>query len=145
MTRHLSTIVEGREDKEELNEDECPFGRPVENRHRRLKRRVYSCGDITVSRDWSKEHDALILPPLSCPEKTHGQASISNGKATKETLKGCNYQNIFPDFRPADSNMSMVDLDAKVARHSVRSKLNTGGKFSHNKENILASWLQFFG
>lgn len=141
MTRHLSTIVEGREDNDEFSDSCGQFGRPCENRHRRYNRRVHSCSDITVARDWNKDHN-LILPPLANPDKTQRRASHSNGKGTRDNSKelGCT-DNIFPDFRPR----SLLDFDAKVSRHSLRSKLNAEDKFSHNKENIVASWLQFFG
>lgn len=144
MTRHLSTILERREDNEDFDEDECPFGRPVEETHRRFKRRVHSCGDIAVSREWSKEN-ILILPALPSPESTHGQALLKKGRATKESYKACSDQNIFPDFMPSDRNRNEIDLDAKTARNSFRSSAKTSGHFSHNKENIVASWLQFFG
>lgn len=145
MTRHLSTILEKREDNEDFDDDECPFGRPVEGTHRRFQRRVHSCGDLAVSRECSKPNDILILPVLPCLENTHRQALLRKGTATKDSYKACSDQNIFPDFRPSDRNRNEIDLDTKTARNSSRSNTKRGGNFSHNKENIVASWLQFFG
>lgn len=144
MTRHLSTIVEGREDNDEFGDVGKQFGRPGENRHRRFNRRVYSCSDITVY--GNKEHDTLILPPLANPEKNERQSSHGNGKGPRGNLKvvGC-ADNIFPDFRPPDRTQSIMDFDSKVSRLSTRSKSNAEDSFSQNKENIVASWLQFFG
>lgn len=137
MTRHLSTIVEGREDNQEFSDSGEQFGRPGENRHRRFNRRVYSCSDIPVSRDWNKERDALILPPLANPEKTQRQAS--QGPRGNLKVVDCT-DNTFPDFRPPDRTRSNLDIKVKM-----RSKSNAEDSCSQNKENIVASWLQFFG
>lgn len=144
MTRHLSTIVEGREDNEEYSHTGGQCGKLGENRHRR---RVYSCSDIPVARNWRKERDDLILPPLANPEKAQRhEPSRGNGKGPRGNQKevGCT-DRIFPDFMPPDTAWSFMDFDSKASRHCTRSKLNTEDSFSHNKENIVASWLQFFG
>lgn len=144
MTRHLSTIVEGREDNDEFVDVGGLFGRPGENRHRRFNRRVYSCSDITVA--GKREHDVLVLPPLANPEKNERQPSHSSGKGLRSSLKVVGSSaNIFPDFRPPDRTQSIMDFDCKVPRLSKRSKSNDEDSFSQNKENIVASWLQFFG
>ena len=144
VTRHLSTIVEGREDNDEFGEFGRQFGRAGENRPRRFNRRVYSCSDITVA--GNKEHDNLILPPLANPEKNERQSSHGNGKASGGDLRAVgSTANIFPDFRPPDRTQSIMDFDSKVSRLSKRSKSNDEESFSQNKENIVASWLQFFG
>lgn len=147
MTRHLSTIVEGREDNEECSDTGRQCGKPGENRHRRFNRRVYSCSDIPVARNWRKERDELILPPLANPEKAQRhEPSHGNGKGSRgnQKVEGCT-DRIFPDFRPPDTTRSFMDFDTKASRHCTRSKVNTENSFSHNKENIVASWLQFFG
>ena len=144
MTRHLSTIVEGREDNDEFGDVGGLFGRPGENRHRRFNRRVHSCSDITVA--GSKEHDILILPPLANPEKNERQPSHGSGKGQRGNLKVVGSSaNIFPDFSPPDRTQSIMDFDSKVSRLSSRSNSNNEDSFSQNKENIVASWLQFFG
>ena len=144
MTRHLSTIVEGREDNDEFGDVDGLFGRPGENRHRRFNRRVYSCSDITVA--GSKKHDNFILPPLANPEKKERQSLHGNRKDTRGNLKVADCTaNIFPDFRPPDRTQSIMDFDSKVSRPFTRSKSNDEDSFSQNKENIVASWLQFFG
>lgn len=144
MTRHLSTIVEGREDNNDLGDVGGQFGRPGENRQRRCNRRVYSCGDITVA--GNKVHDNFILPPLANPEQNQRQSSYGNGKGFRGDLKlADSTANIFPDFRPPERTQSIMDFDSKVSRLSTRSKSNDKDSFSQNKENIVASWLQFFG
>lgn len=144
MTRHLSTIVEGREDNDEFGDVGGLFGRPGENRHRRFSRRVYSCSDITVAAN--KKPDNLILPPLANPEKNERQSLHGNGKGPRGNLKVVDCTaNIFPDFRPPDRTQSIMDFDSKVSRLSTRSKSNDEHSSSQNKENIVASWLQFFG
>jgi len=136
--------VEGREDNNDLRDVGGQFGRPGENRQRRCNRRVYSCGDITVA--GNKVHDNFILPPLANPEQNQRQSSHGNGKGFRGDLKlADSTANIFPDFRPPERTQSIMDFDSKVSRLSTRSKSNDKDSFSQNKENIVASWLQFFG
>lgn len=144
MTRHLSTIVEGREENEDVSDASGLLGRPGENRHKRFNRRVHSCSDIPVARDRNKEHDALILPPLTNPEKTQRQTTYGSviGPRGNQKMVGST-DNIFPDFRPPDRTRSIMDI--KVSKYSSRSKSNAEDSFTQNKENIVASWLQFFG
>ena len=149
MTRHLSTIVEARdENMEEFNnvDGTAQFGRG-ENRRRKINRRVHSCSDITLARDLNKtQSTVLTLPPLPTRTTTERQALYGNGKRSRENLylSSCS-DIIFPDFRPPDPNCSILDFDAKVGRHLTQTKSNADDSFSHNKENIVASWLQFFG
>lgn len=146
MTRHLSTIVEAREENvEEFNNADgaIQFGRG-ENRRRRFNRRVYSCNDIAVAKGLNEKHtETFTLPPLPNTTGTQKQALHGNRKGSKDNLNSPGRtDNIFPDFRPNDRNCS---IDAKIGRHSTRPKRNVEGDFSYNKENIVASWLQFFG
>ena len=152
MTRHLSTIVEVRdEDVEEFNNaDGTILFRRGENRRWRLNRRVNSCNDITEARELiERNRETCTLPPL--PNTKTVQRKALHGNRTsgpKDNLNSLDRtDNIFPDFRPSDRNCSIIDFDTKVGRHSTRLKSNAEieGGFSHNKENIVASWLQFFG
>ena len=150
MKRHLSTIVEVRdEDLEDCNDaDGFLQSERGENRRQRFRRRVYSCSDIAVARELTERHvEAFSLPPLPNAISTQRQALHGNRKASKnnQNLSG-SADNIFPDFKPSSENCSTLDFDAKFSRHSVtRPKLNAEVDWSHNKENIVASWLQFFG
>lgn len=147
IKRHLSTIIEVRdEDLEECNNADAflQSGR-CENRRQRFRRRVYSCSDIAMARELTERHvETFSLPPL--PNTIGTQRQALHGKTSKDSLNlSGSADHIFPDFKPSSGNCSILDFDAKVSRHLARPKLNAEVDCSHNKENIVASWLQFFG
>ena len=145
MTRHLSTIVEVKEDIEEFKGvDGFPFGRG-QYRHRRFGRRVLSCGDIQVFNDWTGEHDFVFLPPLKNPERSK-KCLRDNLKRTADIASRLRSprDRTFPDFRPPSTSCRSVDPSFK-AEGRIKRGHSTKREFSHDKEDIVDSWMQFFG
>lgn len=150
MTRHLSTIVEVKDENVEefRNMDHSSVhGGRAEYRRQRFSRRVLSCSDVTVARELTERHRVKFsLPPLPNTASAQRHALQGNTKKAKDNMISVGYDdNMFPDFKPPNRNSSILDFDAKVGRYSAKPNLNAERDFSHNKENIVASWLQFFG
>ena len=147
LTRHLSTIVETRDEhlEEFSNIDSTAMIGKGEDMRRRFNRRVHSCSDIGYARNFNeRKTETVTLPQL--PNRTTLSKTQRHGKKPRDEISSSfSVDNTFPDFRPPDSNFNTIDFDAKIGKRWTRTNAIAKGDFSHNKENIVASWLQFFG
>lgn len=148
-TRQLSTIFETNDEtKEELSKanDVGLFNKANSRRHR-FSRRVHSCDDILWARKFSERHSngEFFLPPLPNTSSFQRQSSSSDDKIGKNLPDVT--ENVFADFsRPRPKvDCNVLHFDVKVRRHSTKPNLDVEKDLFQNKENIVASWLQFFG
>lgn len=147
-TRHLSTIFETNDETvEELSKaNDVVLFNKANNRRHRFSRRSHSCNDILWARKFPGRHvkEEFFLPPLPNTSTFQRQSSYIDDRIRK-TLPYVT-ENVFADFsRPSKVDCNVLDFDVKVRRHSTKPNLDVEKDLFQNKENIVASWLQFFG
>lgn len=147
--RQLSTILEARdEDEKEVSKvsDSVPH-REDDSGRRRSFRRIHSCNDILLARGLAEKRagEKFSLPILPDSAKYQRQSSLSNEITTRNSNSLGVTENTLPDLHPLNRNCSVFDFDTVVCRHSTETNLDAEKHLFHNKENIVASWLQFFG